>query len=201
MSNIPKPEEIEIKGQLLANPNVCRFTVNYPVYPQGKANCTDPKTAPNSPLLQDIFALGGVTQIMVAANSLTIEKDDDKPWPSIGSKIGELLRSHISSGKPLIGDDLAHSTRLPDDELRRRIELLLAEKVPPVIYEHGGYIQVVDIKDAVVYLRMGGGCQGCSAAALTLKMHIERMLFSHLPEIKEIIDVTDHSSGTNPYYK
>jgi Fe/S biogenesis protein NfuA len=47
---------------------------------------------------------------------------------------------------------------------------------------------------------MGGGCQGCGAADVTLKAGIERLIKEELPEVSEVLDTTDHSQGTNPYY-
>jgi Fe/S biogenesis protein NfuA len=65
---------------------------------------------------------------------------------------------------------------------------------------HGGYIELIDVKDNTAYIRMMGGCQGCGAADITLKAGIERMIFEEVPEITEVLDVTDHGAGTNPYY-
>ena len=65
---------------------------------------------------------------------------------------------------------------------------------------HGGFVQLVEVKDNKVYLQMGGGCQGCGAADVTLKAGIERLIKEELPEIEEVLDSTDHASGTNPYY-
>jgi Fe/S biogenesis protein NfuA len=47
---------------------------------------------------------------------------------------------------------------------------------------------------------MGGGCQGCGAADVTLKAGIERLIKEEIPEVAEVLDATDHSQGANPYY-
>lgn len=62
-------------------------------------------------------------------------------------------------------------------------------------------MELVDIKGTSVYIRMSGGCLGCGAAAITLKQGIERIIRSTFPEVSEIIDISDHSAGKNPYYK
>ena len=46
-----------------------------------------------------------------------------------------------------------------------------------------------------------GGCQGCGMADVTLKQGIEVMIKEAIPEIEEVIDVTDHANGRNPYYQ
>jgi Fe/S biogenesis protein NfuA len=65
---------------------------------------------------------------------------------------------------------------------------------------HGGWVELIDVQDKRVYLQMGGGCQGCGAADITLKAGIERLLKEEIPEIEEVLDTTDHASGANPYY-
>ena len=49
-----------------------------------------------------------------------------------------------------------------------------------------------------VYLQMGGGCQGCGAADITLKSGIERLIKEEIPEVAEVLDTTDHASGQQP---
>ena len=78
---------------------------------------------------------------------------------------------------------------------------VIEEKVNPGLAGHGGFISLVDVKGTDVILQMGGGCQGCGMANVTLKDGVEVMLKEALPEITNIYDVTDHADGKNPYYK
>ena len=77
---------------------------------------------------------------------------------------------------------------------------LLDKEINPAIASHGGIVELVDLVDGTLYLRMGGGCQGCAAASLTLRQGVERLIKQELPAIEEIIDTTDHAAGNNPYY-
>jgi Fe/S biogenesis protein NfuA len=86
------------------------------------------------------------------------------------------------------------------DELMTKVQALIDSTINPAVAGHGGFVQLVDVKDNKVYLQMGGGCQGCGAADVTLKAGIERLIKEELPEIEEVLDSTDHASGTNPYY-
>lgn len=88
-----------------------------------------------------------------------------------------------------------------DDALRLAVADLLERKANPEIASHGGRIDVESVENRSVYLRMSGGCQGCAASALTLRQGVETMLRKALPAIREIVDVTDHASGENPYYR
>jgi Fe/S biogenesis protein NfuA len=84
--------------------------------------------------------------------------------------------------------------------LAERVQALFDEMVNPRIAAHGGAVELVDVDGDAVYIRMTGGCQGCAASAATLRMGIERTLREELPEVGEIIDVTDHAAGMTPYY-
>ena len=86
------------------------------------------------------------------------------------------------------------------DDLMTKVQELIDSTINPAVAGHGGFVQLVDVKDNKVYLTMGGGCQGCGAADITLKSGIERLIKEELPEIEEVLDSTDHASGTNPYY-
>jgi Fe/S biogenesis protein NfuA len=91
-----------------------------------------------------------------------------------------------------------HQEQSPD--LKTRVQELIDTMINPAVAGHGGYVELIDVQDNRVYLQMGGGCQGCGAADITLKSGIERLLKEELPEIVEILDTTDHASGSNPYY-
>jgi Fe/S biogenesis protein NfuA len=78
---------------------------------------------------------------------------------------------------------------------------LLESQINPQLASHGGMAQLVAVEVPTAYLRMGGGCQGCGLAAVTLSQGIEIAILDAVPEITEVVDVTDHASGTNPYYE
>ena len=77
---------------------------------------------------------------------------------------------------------------------------MLDTAINPAVAGHGGMVSLLDVKDNTVYLQMGGGCQGCGAADVTLRQGVERMIREEVPEVLEIIDLTDHAAGQNPYY-
>ena len=86
-------------------------------------------------------------------------------------------------------------------EIPQRVIQVLEEQINPAIASHGGYAELVAVEDSIAYLRMGGGCQGCGMAAVTLSQGIEVAILDMVPEITEVIDVTDHASGANHYYE
>ena len=86
-------------------------------------------------------------------------------------------------------------------QLARRITAVLDRDVNPSIASHGGHAELAGIEGATAYLRLGGGCQGCGMATVTLSQGIEVAITQAVPEIDRVVDVTDHASGTNPYFE
>jgi Fe/S biogenesis protein NfuA len=89
----------------------------------------------------------------------------------------------------------------PEGPLAEAVQKTLDDKVNPAVSSHGGFVELVAIEDDTAYLRFGGGCQGCGMINVTLKQGVEKVLFEDVPEIKKVMDVTDHASGDNPYYQ
>jgi len=87
-----------------------------------------------------------------------------------------------------------------DDPMAVEIQKLLDTEINPGVASHGGFVELLDVKDEQVYVRMGGGCQGCGMASVTLKQGVEALLKQHYPAIS-VIDTTDHAGGNNPYYQ
>jgi len=87
-----------------------------------------------------------------------------------------------------------------DSQIRAKVQYLLDTAINPAVAGHGGVVSLIDVKDKMVYLQMGGGCQGCGMADVTLKHGVEMMIREGVPEVVDIIDVTDHAAGQNPYF-
>jgi Fe/S biogenesis protein NfuA len=82
-----------------------------------------------------------------------------------------------------------------------RVARVLDEQINPAIASHGGSAELVAVQDGAAYLRLGGGCVGCGMVAVTLTQGIEGAILAAVPEVRRIVDVTDHAAGTNPYYE
>ena len=85
-------------------------------------------------------------------------------------------------------------------ELPDKVQQLLDGQINPALAMHGGMAELVGVEGQNVLVRMGGGCQGCSMSMLTLREGITAMIKDALPEVEEVIDVTDHDAGENPFY-
>ena len=83
----------------------------------------------------------------------------------------------------------------------QRVQQVLDQQINPSLASHGGQATLVAIEETTAYLRLGGGCVGCGMATVTLSQGIEVAIKEAVPEIEHVVDVTDHASGTNPYYE
>ena len=88
-----------------------------------------------------------------------------------------------------------------DGPLAERVKTVLETEINPAIASHGGTITLVGVEDTEIYLEMGGGCQGCAMSRMTLRQGVERMVRQAVPEVTVIHDITDHSSGENPFFE
>ena len=80
------------------------------------------------------------------------------------------------------------------------VQRVIEQQINPQIASHGGFVTLLDVQEDVAYISMGGGCQGCGMADVTLKQGVEAMILEAVPEIRQVLDNTDHAAGTNPYY-
>ena len=113
-----------------------------------------------------------------------------------GPSAGLVIRNPNTPSPGLgLGDDI-ELTGTPEEKVRQ----LLTEQINPAIASHGGIANLVAVDGSRAMLELGGGCQGCGLAAVTLQQGIEKAILSAVPEITEVVDVTDHSLGANPYF-
>ena len=83
--------------------------------------------------------------------------------------------------------------------MMRKLEILFDEQVRPALAAHGGNVEIVDLDNNKLFVRLQGGCQGCSSSTATLKQGIQTLVKQNFPEIIEVVDLTDHATGENPY--
>ena len=86
-------------------------------------------------------------------------------------------------------------------DVAERVAQVIERQINPAIAAHGGRAELVAVEDSTAFLRLGGGCQGCAMASVTLTQGIKVAITDAVPEISEVVDVTDHQSGDNPYFQ
>ena len=117
-----------------------------------------------------------------------------------GARI-DWIESLTESGFKVENPNLAPIGSKPlEGALADRVQQAIDQFVNPGVAQHGGHVTLVEVRDKVVYLQMGGGCQGCGMASVTLSQGIDKILREQVPEITGIQDVTNHSAGDSPYF-
>jgi len=198
--------EIGITAEPIDNQR-CKFIVSQPVFAGGVRRFSGAAEATGSPLAEAIFAIPGlvVGELIVSGNIVTVVKQSPAPWQAVGRAVGTAIRAALAAGVPAVAaapkPAAADPSAVSDDALYEQVAKVFDEQVNPMVARHGGRVELIDVQDAVVMLRMGGGCQGCGMADVTLRQGIEGMLAQLVPAVRGIVDITDHTSGANPYFQ
>ncbi|HVH67313.1 MAG TPA: NifU family protein [Gemmatimonadales bacterium] len=182
----------------------CKFLVSETLHAGGGVRrFASVEEAQGSPLAEAIFAIPGadVAEVIVSGNLVTVVKGSPAPWPVVGKAVGQAIRAALAGARPAVAPKpVAAANASDDDALYDRVADLFERDVNPMVARHGGHVELIDVQDAVVMVRMGGGCQGCGMADVTLRQGIEALLHQHVPEVKGVVDITDHAAGANPYF-
>lgn len=191
-------DEIRIQAEPKDN-DTCRFTVDNPVFPDGSVYFGDKSQASGSPLIEALFGIEGVTSVLVQDSVVTVSAPTGGNWMPVAKQVGAAIRNVLSSGEPPIAQDIHGS--LPDsEEIKKKVQGVLDGEINPAVAAHGGWVELIDVQKNEVFIRMGGGCQGCGMADVTLKQGVEKSIRQAVPQIGAIMDTTDHATGRNPYY-
>ena len=118
---------------------------------------------------------------------LDLAGDPDSP--------GLVLRNPNPATPPITEGDVEL-----EGSIEERVQQLIEMYINPAIAAHGGFVTLSGIDGDRALVELGGGCQGCGLAAMTLRQGIESSIKHHVPEIVEVVDVTDHSAGENPFF-
>ncbi|HYP29827.1 MAG TPA: NifU family protein [Blastocatellia bacterium] len=186
---------IQIRAEVDRNDiQVCTFTVDRPVF-SGAATFKSLEEAKGTGVAEKIFRIPGIASVEVNGYAVTVTQSGHEDWRQIGKRVGTAIRNFLNPPP-----EVPEGERLPTEAVREKVQQVLDETINPGVASHGGYVELIDVIDNNVYLRMGGGCQGCGAADMTLKQGVERAIREVVPQIDQVLDTTDHGSGQNPYY-
>jgi Fe/S biogenesis protein NfuA len=147
---------------------------------------------------RDEVVRNGELAVVVPAKSVARVRGARLDWSDEGE--GGLVIINPNTPPASEGSTVAPPGDTTSD-LARRVMALLDEQINPSIAGHGGRADLVSVDGDVVYLRLSGGCQGCGMASVTLSQGIEVALRDEIPEITQVVDVTDHAGGSNPYFQ
>lgn len=199
MSDQPSARRIRAQASP-RDPQTMRFILDLPI-PPGTASLFD-GPLDTAPLSVALFAIDGVQRVKVTGETILVTCAPDASWQALKAPVAKAIRRVLDATDQPLGEARVDPvTMASDTALLARVNEVLDQKANPSIAKHRGRVSAESVEQGVVYLRMSGGCHGCASAALTLRQGVEQILRTDLPEIREIVDVTDHASGEDPFYK
>jgi Fe-S cluster biogenesis protein NfuA len=194
-------DEIAISSEVdKRDPGICRFTVSRTVH-IGTASFNSRAEAQQSLLVQKLFEIEGIAGVQLIGHLLVVTKTGEGDWQEIIRRVEATLHAYFISGFALSREQVEDRMMLMGRGVKEKIQYLLDHKINPGVAAHAGFVELIDVKDNNVYVRLGGGCQGCGAADFTLRQGIEAIIRNEVPEIRQVLDITDHAAGMNPYYR
>ena len=196
-------KDIRIKAKAEPDGSACVFMVDRPVleghsawFPQliwAKDVCS---------LAERLFEIDGVGTVLLHDMTVTIgyAKDTLDDWERLAKEIGAAIREFLKLEKPVIVEEFFESIP-PEEEIREKLQACLDLELNPGIASHSGVITLERVDKNTVYISMGGGCQGCAASTITLRLGIHTEFRKAVPQVGAIYDETDHAAGTNPFFE
>lgn len=194
-------DEVLIKAEPTLEGDQCKFMVNRDLIEGNSWYFENFESAEGSSLAESLFSVDGVESMLIQESTLTVTRVNKGPgdWLPMAKEIGAAIREKLEAKESLISKTILDS--IPsEEEVRSKIQEVIDKEVNPGVAGHGGNVQLTNIKGNTVTILMGGGCQGCSAADMTLKMGIHGAFRKALPTVGAILDETDHKAGLNPFY-
>lgn len=143
----------------------------------------------------DLVETEGDLPVIIPSDSVDALRGATLDLPSTAGQAGLVLRNP-NRPDPLSGMHVELSGTVEE-----KVRQLLDQQINPALAMHGGYAALERVDEDVVYVTMGGGCQGCAVSAMTLREGISRSIRESIPDVREVVDTTDHSQGENPYYQ
>jgi Fe-S cluster biogenesis protein NfuA len=200
MSDLTAPLRIRAETSP-ADPHSMRFVLERDVQQGALASFANATAAQGAPLAEALFAIPGVKMVDVSGAVVAVVKTDDRNWDSLKRPIAEALRASLAqSSVPLGQGAKIFGQARSDAEIRLAVQEVLDRQANPAIASHGGHVSVTEVRGGVVSMLMSGGCQGCASSAATLRGGVEQMIRAAVPEVRDILDVTDHAAGQTPYF-
>jgi len=177
------------------NEGKCSFLIDPPVE-LGDVGQFSSQSASPPTIAASLLAVPGILEVEVRSSAFTVTKDRDVAWSDLDEAIRYAVEATLTGGfsAPADGGDL------DDDAMFELVAEIFERDINPSVAQHGGRVDLIDVQDSTVVLRMQGGCQGCGMASVTLRQGIEGSLRRSVPGLKGIQDVTDHDAGKNPYF-
>ncbi len=183
---------VNIQLEWTPNPSTLKYVVDQRLLPSGAINYTSKeKAAEESPLVDKLMQIRGVTAVMLGGNFVTVTKGDEGEWDELNDAVMATLDEHLGQGLPVLKEGVLEARRQMQassgNAIEDRIREILEAEIRPAVMMDGGDITLDRYEDGIAYLNMRGSCAGCPSSTMTLKMGIENRLKEAIPELNEVV--------------
>lgn len=192
--------KIHITAEPQAIPSNCLFRVDRSLH-VGSIYISDRAWAAEwAPLAAALFdALEDLKGVRISGTEVLISmKETPQDWRVVARTGGAAIRGYLSESSIVLKDG-ALETLEGHDLMRHQAQKVIDDTLNPGLASHGGWVEIQASEGKDLYITMGGGCQGCGSAAMTMKQGVEVAIRNEVPEVEGIHDATDHAAGVNPY--
>jgi Fe-S cluster biogenesis protein NfuA len=180
---------------------LCRFRMSRPVMPGASDAFSSLEEASGHPLFTALLRIPHVHSVGVEHDLIVMAKPDRSvPWEPLMAAAREAITAWFESGLAPEIAVIAEGDVEAESALAVKVRRVIEEIVNPGVAVHGGEVELVEVRGSRIFVRLGGGCQGCSASELTVRNGLTMAVRNAAPEVTDIVDVTDHSAGESPFY-
>lgn len=179
-------KKVNIYLEANPNPNSLKFVADHMlVEPGTNYDFPDAASTANAPLAEELFEHSFVRRVFYMSNFITVTKSDDVEWLEVKDKLKAHIEYFLESGRDILTVP-TEALEVEETEMDIKIRSLLDEYIRPAVEQDGGAIEYKSFEDGVVSVYLQGSCSGCPSATVTLKMGIENLLKSMIPEVKSV---------------
>jgi len=177
----------------------CKFILSRSVHEAGVKKYSAAAEATESPVAEAVLEVDGISEVVVSGNVITaVRSESALPWSALEPQVRYAVNvgaERLDVSRAAVGGPM------DDDAIFDAVEEIFRTQINPAVAQHGGRIDLIDVEDATLVVRLMGGCQGCGMANVTLRQGVEAAVRRMIPAVKGIRDITDHESGTDPYFQ
>ena len=173
------------------NPNTIKFIPENKLDYEGTKLYKVTDDYENSYLLETIFSIKGISSVLLNSEFISVSKNEEEDWTVLKTMLSAKIGSALQKKDKILAKKENNKGDRSATPVEKEIINLLETKVKPVVASHGGDITFHSFKNGIVSLELKGSCSGCPSSTATLKMGIENMLKHYIPEVKEVIELSD----------
>lgn len=170
------------------NPNALKFIINETLLQKEQRHYKSKYEAELDPLARGVFGIEGVISVFYAGNFITIEKRPDIDWGNIQKSFLEFIQYFDKTTIPKEPEIKLLSPQ-EQNELFRKINALLDQRVRPALAGDGGGLEVVSLVDRKLTIRYQGACGSCPSAIRGTLVAIENLLRKEIDPNIEVASV------------